>query len=76
MNRERIADLLGRESAGGTATARGWLRSVRHSKGVSFLDMTDGSCLAGIQVVVGPELSNYETTVRSLGTGCAVRVTG
>ena len=76
MNRERIADLLGRESAGGTATARGWLRSVRHSKGVSFLDVTDGSCLSGIQAVVNPELSNYETTVRSLGTGCAVRVTG
>ena len=76
MKRERIADLLGRESAGGRATARGWLRSVRHSKGVSFLDLTDGSCLSGIQVVVTPELSKDEATVSSLGTGCAVRVTG
>ncbi len=76
MNRERIADLLRRESAGETATAKGWLRSVRHSKGVTFLDVTDGSCLSGIQAVVNPEISNYEATVRSLGTGCAVRVTG
>jgi asparaginyl-tRNA synthetase len=76
MNRERIADLLGRESAGGTVTARGWLRSVRHSKGVSFLDVTDGSCLSGIQAVASPELSRDQATVGSLGTGCAVRVTG
>ena len=76
MNRERIADLLARESAGGAATVRGWLRSVRHSKGVSFLDLTDGSCLSGIQAVVTPELCAGEAALRSLGTGCAVRVTG
>ncbi len=76
MKRERIADLLGRESAGGRATARGWLRSVRHSKGVSFLDVTDGSCLSGIQAVVDAEVSKRDATVSSLGTGCAVRVTG
>jgi asparaginyl-tRNA synthetase len=76
VNRERIADLLARESAGGAATVRGWLRSVRHSKGVSFLDLTDGSCLSGIQAVVTPELCAGEAALRSLGTGCAVRVTG
>jgi asparaginyl-tRNA synthetase len=76
MKRERIADLLGRESAGGRATVRGWLRSVRHSKGVSFLDVTDGSCLSGIQAVVDAEVSKDDAPVSSLGTGCAVRVTG
>ncbi len=76
MNRERIADLLRRPSAGGRVTANGWLRSVRRSKGVSFLDLTDGSCLSGIQAVVDAELSERESTVSSLGTGCAVRVTG
>jgi len=76
MNRERIADLLRRESAGGRVTANGWLRSVRHSKGVSFLDLTDGSCLSGIQGVVDAEASKREPIVSSLGTGCAVRVTG
>jgi asparaginyl-tRNA synthetase len=76
MKRERIADLLGRESAGGRATVRGWLRSVRHSKGVSFLDVTDGSCLSGIQAVVDAEVSKDDAPVSSLGTGCAVRVIG
>ena len=76
MNRERISDLLRRPSAGGRVTANGWLRSVRHSKGVSFLDLTDGSCLSGIQAVVDAEMSEREPTVSSLGTGCAVRVTG
>ncbi len=76
MNRERISDLLRRPSAGGRVTANGWLRSVRHSKGVSFLDLTDGSCLSGIQAVVDAEMSEREPTVSSLRTGCAVRVTG
>ncbi len=57
-------------------TANGWLRSVRRSKGVSFLDVTDGSCLSGIQAVVDAELSEREPALGSLGTGCAVRVTG
>ena len=33
---------------------RGWLRTARHSKGVSFLDVSDGSCFGGVQVVVDP----------------------
>jgi hypothetical protein len=55
---------------------RGWLRTARHSKGVSFLDVSDGSCLAGLQVVAGPELANYESDVTRLDTGCAVEVEG
>jgi asparaginyl-tRNA synthetase len=55
---------------------QGWLRTVRHGKGVSFLDLSDGSCFAGIQVVVDPVVDNFDREVRSLGTGCAVRVRG
>ena len=72
----RIRDVLGRESAGGEVRVRGWLRSARHAKAVSFLDVSDGSCLAGLQVVADPALANYEAEVRKLRTGCAVIAEG
>jgi asparaginyl-tRNA synthetase len=76
MNDGSVKDLLARGHAGDAARVRGWLRTARHSKGVSFLDVTDGSCLAGVQVVCEPRLSNFEEEVRKLDTGCAVEVEG
>ena len=60
----------------GTVVVRGWLRTARHSKNVSFLEVTDGSGFAGLQAVAAPELPEYEETVRKLATGCAVEVEG
>jgi len=50
--------------------------TVRHGKEVSFLEVSDGSCFAGLQVVASPQLAEYESVVRGLRTGCAVRATG
>lgn len=55
--------------------AEGWLRTARGGKGVSFLELNDGSCPAGLQAVAGSELPNY-ADVSKLGVGAAVRVTG
>ena len=33
-------------------TVKGWVRTRRDSKGFSFLEMNDGSCLANLQVVI------------------------
>jgi len=68
--------MLAREQAGGEGVVRGWLRSVRHAKGVSFLDVSDGSCMDGMQVVANPETEGYESVVRHLSTGCAVEAEG
>jgi asparaginyl-tRNA synthetase len=76
MTATRIKHLLRRESSGGQVAVEGWLRTVRHSKNVSFLDISDGSCFAGIQAVAAPTLANYESTISRLSTGCAVRVGG
>src|SRR6185295_3004481 len=73
---ERVKDLLARSAAGGTVTVRGWLKTARHSKGLSFLEVSDGSCFAGIQAVAEPAIENYETEVKHLQAGCAVVVTG
>src|SRR5947199_3459410 len=33
-------------------TVQGWVRTRRDSKGFSFLELNDGSCLANLQIVV------------------------
>jgi len=73
---DSIRQILMRDAAGGEVTVRGWVRTARHSKGVSFLEVSDGSCFAGLQVVADPALENYETEVRALQTGSAVSATG
>jgi asparaginyl-tRNA synthetase len=72
----RIQEILRLPQAGETVTVRGWLKTVRHSKGVSFLEVSDGSCFLGLQVVAEPGLANYAAEILKLGTGCAVVVDG
>jgi len=73
---ESIRGILARSAPGGEVTVRGWIRTARHSKQVSFFEVSDGSCFSGLQVVVDPSLPNFEAELRHLGTGCAVVATG
>lgn len=58
-------------------TVRGWVRTRRDSKaGVSFVTLSDGSCLQPIQLVASEHLENYESTVKKLSTGCALTASG
>jgi len=55
----------------------GWVRSRRDSKaGFSFLNLHDGSCFDGIQVVADAELDNYQNQILKLTTGCSCTVEG
>jgi asparaginyl-tRNA synthetase len=73
---DSVRAILARESAGGDVSIQGWVRTARHSKEVSFLEISDGSCFAGIQAVLSDALDHDAGPVRALGTGCAVRVVG
>jgi asparaginyl-tRNA synthetase len=69
--------LAGKLPAGGEVTVRGWVRTRRDSKaGLSFVNVSDGSCFAPIQVVAPNTLPNYEDEVKRLTAGCAVIATG
>ncbi|CAG4973441.1 MAG: asparagine--tRNA ligase [Lysobacter sp.] len=69
--------LEGRLPVGGEVTVRGWVRTRRDSKaGLSFVNVSDGSCFAPIQVVAPATLSNYESEVKHLTAGCSVIATG
>ncbi len=71
-----IREILAGTTVDGALRVQGWLRTARHAKEVSFLELSDGSCLAGLQLVAAPELPNYESEIRRLRTGCAVTAVG
>ena len=49
--RTLIKHVLAAAEAKETVTVKGWVRTRRDSKGVSFLELNDGSCLANVQII-------------------------
>src|SRR2546421_1116645 len=54
---------------------KGWVRTRRDSKGFSFLELNDGSCLANLQVVVDAATPGAEH-LTELTTGASAVVEG
>src|SRR5712692_8840907 len=50
--RKPIKHILNATEPQDAVTVKGWVRTRRDSKGFSFLELNDGSCLANLQVVV------------------------
>lgn len=73
-----VASLLaGEVAADSQVICQGWVKTRRDSKaGLSFIHLSDGSCMTPLQVVAPNSLSNYDTEVLKLGAGCAIAVTG
>ncbi|MBI5920375.1 MAG: asparagine--tRNA ligase [Betaproteobacteria bacterium] len=58
-------------------TVRGWVRTRRDSKaGISFVNLSDGSCFHPLQIVAPNTLANYTDQVLHLTAGCAIEATG
>ena len=78
MLEHRIVDILrGNVHTGRSVVVEGWVRTRRDSKaGLSFIHVSDGSCVEPIQVVAPAELPNYAADIQRISTGCAVRAEG
>ena len=64
------------EFDGKVVTVGGWARSIRDSKLFGFIDLNDGSCFKGVQIVFERErIANYDE-IASLNVGSAVVVKG
>jgi len=72
------ADILeGRAPKDSPVTVKGWVRTRRDSKaGISFVNVSDGSCFHPVQVVAPNTLPNYAEQVLHLTAGCSVEATG
>jgi len=75
MTREKIVKLLGSKNPADHVLIKGWVRTRRDSKGFSFLEINDGSCLKNIQVIADETLANYDE-IRRITTGSAVAING
>jgi asparaginyl-tRNA synthetase len=75
MRRTRIKDILQREQSGGEVLVQGWVKTKRSSGAVSFIQISDGSTLRDLQVVMEESSPDY-ALVESLNTGASVSVVG
>jgi asparaginyl-tRNA synthetase len=73
MKRTLIKKVLASTEPSDTLRVQGWVRTRRDAKGVSFLELNDGSCLSNLQVVVDPAVS---VDLAAFTTGSAAEVEG
>lgn len=77
MKRDLIADLYRRTPADGAAvTVGGWVRTVRDSKSIGFMELNDGSAFKGVQIVFEQaKVANFDAAAKA-GVGTSVLVKG
>lgn len=75
MQRTLIATALSSTGPHIAMTLCGWVRTRRDSKGFSFLEINDGSCLANIQCIVDEGTPAF-AALEDVNTGAAVQVKG
>ncbi len=69
--------LAGAVATDGKVEVRGWVRTRRDSKaGISFVQVTDGSCQGTLQVVAPNTLANYQSEVLRLTAGASLIARG
>ncbi|MBE6766703.1 MAG: asparagine--tRNA ligase [Ruminococcaceae bacterium] len=78
MEKTEIVRLHGdiKQYAGKSITVCGWVRTIRVSKSIAFLELNDGSSFKGLQVILEEDkLANYKE-ITSQNVGAAVIIKG
>ena len=78
MEKTEIVKLYGdiKSFAGKSVTVCGWVRTIRVSKSIAFLELNDGSSFKGLQVILEEnKLANYKE-ITSQNVGAAVIIKG
>lgn len=78
MQRTEIAKIYGSPEtfAEKRITVCGWVRTIRDSKALGFIDLNDGSYFKGIQIVFEEQAINNFTEIAKQNVGTALAVTG
>jgi len=74
--KQRIQHIHQGDLPPGQYSFSGWVKTHRQSKNVSFIELTDGSSVAGLQLVLSPALESYSAVAQEITTGSSVRVSG
>jgi asparaginyl-tRNA synthetase len=75
MRRTRVLDALNSQATMPQILVKGWVRTRRDAKGVSFVELNDGSCLNNLQVVIDAS-ALVDGSLTGVSTGAAVEVEG
>ena len=75
MKRTKIIDVLKRTDFGAEVLVKGWVRTRRGSKSVSFIALNDGSTIKNVQIVADNEKFD-ENLLKDITTGACISVTG
>ncbi|MBD3880194.1 asparagine--tRNA ligase [Phormidium tenue FACHB-886] len=76
MTTRRILDLLRTGQPDDAVTIQGWVRTKREQKEFTFVEVNDGSSMAGLQVILNQDLPDYGDVIKKLNTGAAVEASG
>ncbi len=74
QKRIKVAELLTKEP-GCTILAKGWVRTKRGNKNISFVALNDGSTVKNIQIIFDSSLFDEET-LKNITTGACIGVMG
>ena len=75
MERTVIVDALKRTDIGAEINIKGWVRTRRGNKNVSFIALNDGSTIINIQIVV--DMAKFdEDALKPITTGACINVNG
>ncbi len=75
MQRTLVKDALNAAAPMDAILLQGWVRTRRDAKAFSFLELNDGSCLKGMQVIVDAALPDYANVTKA-NTGASIEVRG
>lgn len=75
MKRTKIRQLLDSQTVGTEVLLKGWVRTKRGNKNITFIALNDGSTIRNIQVVADPALFGEEV-LKDVTTGACIGVTG
>ena len=75
MERKKVKELLAHPVVGKEVLVKGWVRTRRGNKNISFIALNDGSTINNIQVVA--DMARFdEQQLRDITTGACIAVTG
>lgn len=75
MKRSRVKELLAVGEPGTPVLVKGWVRSRRGNKNVSFIALNDGSTIANLQIVA--DVARFdEGLLRQITTGASIEAEG
>lgn len=75
FKRDKIIELTRSKEIGKRVTVKGWVKTKRVSKGISFIALNDGSSINDMQIVVDSEKFS-EHNLALVNTGSAISVEG